>query len=292
MSSGPNNAKSREKWRTFVRGVQGLRLLFLVSLSGVGKVDQSVVEEHGKYKDILQSTLPDGHRKLGYKILTGYVWAALNCPNVGAVGKTDDNAELDIKGLMERLEESGKLMNEIACGSGTPHRNMKTLRSSTPHMTGNWSTSKEELEDDIMPDFCCGFLYLTSPTVGASLVQTALALYKNEEVVQIEDSLITGVLREKLKGVSIGTLENGIMNSLWQRLFSYCPWMTITKLTFFNSLVKRKRSSRSNVEYVGPITSIGLWRYYICLHLEVGLDQLEQKLPGLIPSFIWNTCRR
>merc|ERR1712198_185656 len=101
--------------------------------------------------------------------------------------------------------------NSVTCGSGTPHRNMKTLRSSTPHMTGNWSTSKEELEDDIMPDFCCGFLYLTSPKVGAALVQTALALYKNEEVVQIEDSLITGVLREKLKGVSIGTLENGIM---------------------------------------------------------------------------------
>ena len=42
-------------------------------------------------------------------------------------------------------------------------------RSDKPHMTGNWSTSKEVLEEDIMPDFCCGFSYITSPQVGPSL---------------------------------------------------------------------------------------------------------------------------
>ena len=35
-------------------------------------------------------------------------------------------------------------------------------------MTGNWSTSKEVLEEDVMPDFCCGFSYITSPQVGPS----------------------------------------------------------------------------------------------------------------------------
>ena len=37
-------------------------------------------------------------------------------------------------------------------------------------MTGNWSISKEELEDDIMPDFCCGFSYITTPEVYSNLI--------------------------------------------------------------------------------------------------------------------------
>jgi len=292
VSSGPLNKANRDRWRRDAQGTAGVRLVFLVSRT-VSQEDQArLYEEHSSYGDIVQNSLPDGHRQLGYKILTGYVWVARNCPHVRTVAKTDDNVYLDIYSLEGLLKENTFPEDSIACGSGTPHRNMKTLRSSGPHMTGNWSTTKEELEADIMPDFCCGFMYLTTPRVGAALVQAALVLYGDTEVVQIEDSLITGVLRERLLGVSLVTLESGIMARLWLNIFSYCPWMTITKLTFSNNLVISKTSSRSNVQYVGPITSPTVWRYYVCLHLEVGMDQLEQTAPGLVPSFIWNMCKR
>ena len=292
VSSGPRNKDNRDRWRRDVQGMEGVRLVFLVS-RGVTEEDEKMLsEEHSLHGDIVQSSLPDGHRKLGYKILTGYVWTVRNCHHARAVAKTDDNVYLDMPLLLHLLEQRKMAENTIACGSGTPHRNMKTLRSSGPHMTGNWSTTKEELEADIMPDFCCGFLYLTTPRVGAALVQAALTLYGDTEVVQIEDSLITGVLRQRLPGVSVDALETGIMSKLWLNIFSYCPWMTITKLTFFNNLVISKTSSRSNVQYVGPVTSPHVWRYYICLHLEVGMDQIEQTVPGIVPAFIWNICKR
>ena len=158
-------------------------------------------------------------------------------------------------------------------------------------MTGNWSTTKEELEDDIMPDFCCGFTYITTPGVGARLVQAANLLYPESEVVQIEDSLITGVLRERA-GVELVSLDTSWRGWAWLRLFSHCPWLTITKLTFSNTLVREKRSSRAHVQYVGGLLEPRVWRYYTCLHAEVGLLALENLVPGLVPDFIWDICTR
>ena len=74
-------------------------------------------------------------------------------------------------------------------------------------MLGNWSIPKDQLESDIVPDFCAGFLYITTPRVGAALVQVGLSLFSKTEVTLIEDSLITGVLRERLPWISLEMLD-------------------------------------------------------------------------------------
>ena len=293
VSSGPDNVQSRARWREEMSAVSGekVKVVFMVSTCQPGQVCRhDVAGEQREHGDILQTSLLDGHRRLGYKVLAGYVWAHQHCPGVGHVLKTDDNVVMDLARLVE-LTRQPLSENSIACGSGTPHRNMKTLRSSRPHMTGNWSTTKEELEDDIMPDFCCGFSYITTPSVGSKLVEAANLLYHDTEVVQIEDSLITGVLREKV-GVHLVSLEAGWRSWAWLSLFSHCPWLTMAKLTFSNDLVLSKKSSRQSVQYVGGLMEAAVWRYYVCLHLEVGLDILEQNIPGLIPNFIWDICTR
>ena len=146
-------------------------------------------------------------------------------------------------------------------------------------------------------------------------------------MVQIEDALITGVLREKV-GVELAAMEPPTwLGWAWHTVLSQCPWMTITKLTFSNNLgrnprlstiwimegifriiasfachkingsylvsVIEKKSSRKNVQYVGPVTEPRVLRYYTCLHIEVGLLALEQVVTStLIPEFIWEICRR
>ena len=246
-----------------------------------------------KRNDILQSSLNDGHRKLGYKILTGFVWAAKNCAITKVVGKTDDNVVLNMERLMYRLEERRWVVNNrILCGSGPPHRNMKTLRSEKPHMLGNWSVSKDQMEEDIVPDFCAGFLYLTSPKVGAELVQVGAALFGDKDVTIIEDSLITGVLRQRLQNVSIDMLVDTTEGKLWLNFLSYCPWLTVAKLTFFDEIVLNKTSSRSGVQYVGSIIDPGVWRFFICLHVEVALESVNQWIPNILPDIFWDICAR
>jgi len=275
-----------------MKGIVGVRLVFLVSRTVTQDDQARLSEEHSFHGDIVQSSLPDGHRQLGYKILTGYVWVARNCPHVQAVAKTDDNVYLDIISLMERLNERKGLQDSILCGSGPPHRNMKTLRSERAHMLGNWSVTKDQLESDIVPDFCAGFLYITTPRVGAALVQVGLALLGQKDVTLIEDSLITGVLRERLSSVSLEMLDTSLVTRVWQNFLSHCPWLTVAKLTFFDEIVINKTSSRSGVQYVGSITSPGVWRFFICLHLEIGLDTLNGVLPGIVPDFLWDICSR
>ena len=53
------------------------------------------------------------------------------------VGKTDDNVVLDMGSLIKEVRNlNTKTVRTIFCGSGTPHKNMKPLRSDRTHMTG------------------------------------------------------------------------------------------------------------------------------------------------------------
>ena len=159
-------------------------------------------------------------------------------------------------------------------------------------------------------------------TVGTELVQVGHILYKDIEVEQIEDSLITGlklcvlllqvkrfsnlgVLRERLNNVDISSLSSSISSTLWISIFSHCPWLSLTKLTFSNDLVISKSSSRKNVQYVGSVSSPQLWRYkkfkiqkwncscfryFLCLHLEFVLEHLEKQI--YTPQSIFDICER
>ena len=62
-----------------------------------------------------------------------------------------------------------------------------------------------------MPAFCVGFLSLATPEVGAQLAQVGFALYRESprDITQIEDSLVTGVLRERLPQLRLEMLEAG-----------------------------------------------------------------------------------
>ena len=147
---------------------------------------------------------------LGYKILCGHVWAYDHCPQVRHVAKSDDNVEVDMDTLVTRLTrdpESDTWHNLITCP--TLCYGMKVIRSSSAGMTGNWSHSREDFDRDWMPAFCVGFLSLSTPEVGAKLAQAGLAVFgkRPEAVTQIEDSLITGVLRERLPELRLEVLE-------------------------------------------------------------------------------------
>ena len=162
VSSGPGQFRNREDWRARSGGRREVRTVFLVARPNPEseELQARLEEEHEKHGDILQPDLADGHRRLGYKILSGYVWSYLWCGEAARVAKTDDNVVLDLAGLVESSEEG--VEKSVVCGSGTPHRNMKPLRSDRTHMTGNWSISRDQLHLDYHPDFCSGFLYVTS----------------------------------------------------------------------------------------------------------------------------------
>ena len=100
------------------------------------------------------------------------------------------------------------------------------------------------------------------------------------------DMLVTGILRERLPHVRIQLLES---LDWW---ISWCPGLYQFKQTFFNSLIVSKKSSGGGVQYVGSVTSTGVWKYFLCIKTEGLLMGLESILPNSVPSFIWNICAR
>ena len=83
------------------------------------------------------------------------------------------------------------------------------------------------------------------------------------------------------------------MRPAWPwRLFTYCSWLHMFKQTFYNDLIISKKSSRKGVQYVGDITNPNVWRFFLCVMLEGGLEALETHAPWMMPSFLWNICAR
>ena len=128
--------------------------------------------------------------------------------------------------------------------------------------------------------------------MGARLAQVGLSLYgdREEDVVQIEDSLITGILRSRLAGVEIEMLE--ARPSLWSDLSATCPWINHFRQTFFNEFVLSKKSSRNNVQYVGSVDNLQVWRFFLCCMIEAVLNDIEKLTPAVLPDFVWSICSR
>ena len=303
VSSGHDNSGARSVWRRRLSEVTGPaqpdtpRLVFLVSSCPQGaRCEVDLSREHDLHGDILHTSLEDGHRRLGYKILSGYIWTHLSCGEASHVVKTDDNVLLDIPALLSVTLSAGRSPDglSVLCGCGPPHRNMKTLRSSSPRMLGNWSVPRSQMEADTIPDFCAGFLYSVSPVLGARLVQAGAKVFggHSEDIVLIEDSLITGVLRQSIGDVDIGILGDSRTRWLWSDILSHCPWLTVAKMTFFDDLVIRKTSDRSGVQYVGSVWDASVWRFFLCLHIETVLGATENTFSIPIPNFIWDVCKR
>ena len=51
----------------------------------------------------------------------------------------------------------------VACGS--PARNSRWIRPSEGKITSVWSVDRETVEEDRVPDWCVGWLYVTTPQV-------------------------------------------------------------------------------------------------------------------------------
>ena len=109
------------------------------------KQQHDLILEHNTHRDIIQSSVADGHRLLAYKILMGYgikfikilnlhlfnyfllryVWTYNECGHVPYVAKTDDNVDINLTDLLKILKSRhDDDKHFIACS--VPSRNIAT----------------------------------------------------------------------------------------------------------------------------------------------------------------------
>ena len=96
----------------------------------------------------------------------------------------------------------------------------------------------------------------------------------------------TGFTVERIPGGRIEQLVGGLTGELWNRWFSYCPFLGITKATFFNDFVIRK----SYYVGAGALNSswffgCAFWEYFI-------MDPIEFLLEDYTPQWMSSLCVR
>ena len=110
---------------------------------------------------VLQISDPEGYSRLSYKTLAGFLWTNIFCGCAKYVGKMDDDALLDMDTLFQQME-SKRTDTFISCP--TVMRNVRPTRQNrTGSMLGKWFMSREDLPRRVYPDYCPGWLYVTTP---------------------------------------------------------------------------------------------------------------------------------
>jgi len=280
------NLGRRDALRRKVESHPDIGIVFLLGEAGDKKDQLGVVEEAAVNGDILQVSDPESYKRLSYKTLSGLLWTSLRCGQIKFVGKTDDDVQLDLPNLLGQLEKKhGEETEFLSCPS--PSRNYKPTRTTREGSIGaKWSPTWEALPRRTWPDFCFGWLWISTPRVGLALAEVGAS--HGEEMLQMarwDDSFVTGFLRERLD-LSITCLTPGPRGVLWDLLLSYCPLFSIVKQHLFNDFVLRK--GPANMPYVNN------YKFFLCNTLEFHLERLETAFSFISPLLtpFWSVCAR
>ena len=227
---------------------------------------------------------PEGYGRLSYKTLAGFLWTNAFCGQATYVGKMDDDAFLDLDTLLHQLA-SKRTDTFISCP--TVMRNVRPTRQNrTGSMLGKWYMGREDLPRRVYPDYCPGWLYVTTPKVGLALAEVA-AQYADEvlPMAKMDDVFVTGILRERL-GMSLTQMAPGLWSRVWDTSLSECPFISMIKLVFFNDIVLEK--GNPSHPYINGYKFVG------CVLLENALENLEASFPATAYRFsaLWRVCAR
>ena len=150
---------------------------------------------------------------------------------------------------MSTLDDMDKDSNEktISCPSVT--RNRKVWRHSEARLMGKWANSEAEIPGKYLPDYCNGFLYVFSPTVGLALAEAELILGQDVHPTRNdEDYVVTGLLAQRLSWVKHRSLAP-IGGRSWDSFFSHCPFFDVLRYSFNPIAVGAGSSDSPELQY-------------------------------------------
>ena len=200
--------------------------------------------------------------------------------------KIDDDSIIDFDKLVSTLEMMDEEVDgeTISCPSVT--RNRKVWRHSEARLMGKWAHSEEEIPGKYLPDYCNGFLYVISPTVGLALAETAYMLGQGVHPTKNdEDYVVTGLLAQRLPWVKHRSLAP-VGGAAWDAFLSHCPFFDVLRYSFNPLAVGAGSSDSPDLQYVGSP------HFLICVFSEYLRYQYLAPLLDLHWDFTAGFCNR
>lgn len=198
IRSAHRQAISQEELKSF--GMLRVFLLAEIPKQEIFITQKAIVNEHERFRDIVQGNFQEAYRNLTYKHIMGLRWASVECPKATFIIKMDDDTVYDIFYLRDYLEsfiENNSPPNDFLAGFILA--NKKPIRN----VANKWYVSIDEYSKPNYPNYLSGWLYITNPKTAQKLVIES----QRQPFMWIDDTWVTGVLRE-LKDIKITELNH------------------------------------------------------------------------------------
>jgi hypothetical protein len=177
-----------------------VRFAFFIGLrSNDATLNQAVQLESDHFQDVIQADFEDSYRNLSLKSLSALHWITANCNWTRYVLKTDDDAYVNMRALLQHLSDidhprdpSGGLKPRrlILCRIW---RGMNVLRDDI-----KWGVSRDEFPDEFYPAYCSGIAWIMTRDMIVAMDRIANKVKR----FWIDDVYITGILIERYDTVS------------------------------------------------------------------------------------------
>lgn len=299
--SGPNDVERRAQFRR-IHAQQGqerrknatnMRIVFVLGESSHPDVQTQLEHEAQEYDDILQMNHQDEYRSIYFKVLGGFVWVTRYCRAARYILKTDLGTVMNLDFLSQALNRSLSQLqtNDLRIECAFPTRLAPVVRP-TPYMNpnsiaGKWALSKEEMDQDVFPNYCTGFLYGVTSQAALALVEASVSVPWEHaaSLAVMEDAFITGFLRQSIENMELRSMLNWWQRKVYEGLVIKCPFMAGISNMFLNPSVKEKRSSEG-VSYINSPS------YFFCSCIESLLRGVDSVIEGYWTAPVWKVCAR
>lgn len=180
---------------TTLREMNIFRVFLLAKVPPTEKyiTQQAIESEHRHFGDIVQGNFVEAYRNLTYKHAMGLRWSSSHrCITSKFIVKMDDDIVVDFFHLANYLTDPK--FHAIANRqflAGYVFSNVIPIRAAQ----NKWYVSRDEYDGSVYPDYLSGWMYVTTPFTAKALVAAA----SRSKFFWIDDTWITGILRDKLK---------------------------------------------------------------------------------------------
>ena len=205
IHSSPGNRVKRDLVRrtwasTKLFKKQVTQVVFFVGHSADRNVEEELKAEARVTGDIVQGDFLDNYKNLTLKGVMGLNWVAKYCSKAAFNIKTDDDAFINIFGLLKFLERQDPDSNLLACPLWNEN-SMPILRD--PATCAKWCVKYDEFPGQkYFPQYCAGLIFVLSRAVVPRMVQAA----RTTPFFWIDDVYITGLLPPKVSNMQYVTL--------------------------------------------------------------------------------------
>ena len=241
LHSAPGNSKRRDLVRQTwgnrrLLKKQNSRVVFLVGLPKDNGTQEKLKAEFSQYGDLVQGNFRDDYRNLTLKGIMGLKWISTYCAQAQYALKSDDDAFINIFGLIDVMDKNADKKRMIACVQ-YHNDSMPILRY--PRKCYKWCIKYRELIGlRSYPAYCAGLAFLLSREMVSQMYAASL----KTPFFWVDDAYVSGLLPAKVSGVERVPLNRHFSLGGHDAYAAYMnPNMTELKHYFVHGMTDKKR---------------------------------------------------